>query len=38
MGRKGVSDEMGGITNGKVLAFGGVEVGLPISGAAGADV
>ncbi len=38
MGREGVSDEMGGITNGKVLAFGGVEVQLPISGPAGADV
>ncbi len=29
MGREGVSDEMGGVTNGKVLAFGGVEVQLP---------
>ncbi len=38
MGREGVSDEMGGITNGKVLAFGGVEVQLPISGPAGTDV
>ncbi len=38
MGRKGVSDEMGGITNGKVLAFGGVEVQLPIAGPTGADV
>ncbi len=28
----------GGVTNGKVLAFGGVEVQLPISGPAGADV
>ncbi len=37
MGRKSVSDKMGAITNGKVLAFGGTEVGLPISGAAGAD-
>ncbi len=26
MGREGVNDEMGGVTNGKVLAFGGVEV------------
>ncbi len=26
MGREGVSDEMGRVTNGKVLAFGGVEV------------
>ncbi len=26
MGWKGVSDEMGGVTSGKVLAFGGVEV------------
>ncbi len=25
-----VSDKMGGITNGKVLSFGGVEVQLPI--------
>ncbi len=33
MGREFVSDEMGGVTNGKVLAFGGVEVQLPISGA-----
>ncbi len=38
MGREGVSDEIGGITNGKVLAFGGVEAQLPISGPAGADV
>ncbi len=29
MGREGVSDEMGGVSNGKVLAFGGVEVQLP---------
>ncbi len=29
MGPEGVSDEMGGVTNGKVLAFGGVEVQLP---------
>ncbi len=38
MGRASVSDEIGGVTNGKVLAFGGVEVQLPISGPAGADV
>ncbi len=38
MGREGVSDEMGGVTNGKVLAFGGVEVQLPICGPAGAAV
>ncbi len=25
MGQEGVSDRMGGVTNGKVLAFGGVE-------------
>ncbi len=36
--REGVSDEMGGVTNGKVLAFGGVVVQLPISGQTGADV
>ncbi len=38
MGREGVSEGMRGTTNGKVLAFGGVEVQLPISGPAGADV
>ncbi len=38
MGRESVSDEMGGVTNGKVLAFGGVEVLLPIFGPAGAAV
>ncbi len=32
MGREGLSDEMGGITIGKVLAFGGVEVQLPTLG------
>ncbi len=32
MGRESVSDEIGGVTNGKVLAFGGVEVQLPIFG------
>ncbi len=34
----GVSDEMGGVAYEKVLAFGGVEVQLPISGPADADV
>ncbi len=38
MVREVVSDEMGGVTNGEVLAFGGVEVQLPIPGPAGADV
>ncbi len=38
MGREGVSDEMGGVTNGKVLAIGGVEVQPPIFGPAGAPV
>ncbi len=38
MGLEGVSDEMGGFTNGKVLAFGGTEVQLSIPGPAGADV
>ncbi len=38
MGREGVSDEMGGVTNGKVPAFGGVEVQLPNFGPAGAAV
>ncbi len=38
MGRERVSDEMGGgVTNGKMLAFGGVEVQLSISGPVGAD-
>ncbi len=37
MGRVGVSDEMEGVTNGKVLVIGGVEVQFPISGPAGAD-
>ncbi len=32
MGREDVSDEMRGVTNGKVLAFGGVVVQLPIFG------
>ncbi len=34
MGREGVSDEMGGVTNGQVLAFDGIEVELPIFGLA----
>ncbi len=38
MGREGASDETGGVTNGKVLTFGGVEVQLPIFGQAGAAV
>ncbi len=29
---------MGGVTNGNVLAFGGVDVQLPMFGPAGADV
>ncbi len=29
MGRERASDEMGGVTNGKLLAFGWVEVQLP---------
>ncbi len=33
-----MSDKVGGFTNGKKLAFCGVEVQLPISGPAGADV
>ncbi len=37
-GTGGVSDEMKGVTNGKVLAFGRVEVQLPIFGPAGAAV
>ncbi len=37
-GREGVSDEIGGVTNRKVLAFGGVEVQLPIFGPAGAAI
>ncbi len=32
------NDEMRGVTNGKMLVFGGVEVKLPISGPAGPDV
>ncbi len=38
MGREGVSDKMGLVTSRKVLAFGGVEVQVPISGPADADV
>ncbi len=38
MGREGVSDEIGGVTNGKVLAFGGVDLQLPMFRPAGADV
>ncbi len=38
MGRDGISDEKEGVTNGKVLAFGGVEVQLAIFGPAGVDV
>ncbi len=38
MGREGVSDEMGGVTIGKVLTFGGVDVQLSTFGPAGADV
>ncbi len=37
MGREGVSDEIGGVTNGIVLAFSRVEVQLPISGTSGAE-
>ncbi len=38
MGREGVSDEMWGVTDGKKLAFGGVEVQLSIFGPASAAV
>ncbi len=38
MGREEVGDEMKGVTIGKVLVFGGVEVQRPIFGPAGADV
>ncbi len=38
MGGEDVSDEVRGVTNGKVLAFGGVEVQVPNFGAPGADV
>ncbi len=37
-GREGVSYKMGGVTNWKVLAFGWVEVYLPILGPTGSDV
>ncbi len=37
MGGEDVSDEVRGVTNGKVLAFGGVEIQLPISGPADGD-
>ncbi len=37
-GQEGISDEIGGVTNGKVLSFSGVEVQLPMFGPAGADV
>ncbi len=37
-GTGGESDEMEGVTNGKVLAFSRVEVQLRISGPAGVDV
>ncbi len=33
-----LSDGMRGVTNGKVVAFGGVEVQLPICRPAGADI
>ncbi len=38
MGWEGVSDKMVGVSNGKVLAFGGVEVQFPTFGPTGADV
>ncbi len=38
MGLESVSDEMGGVTNGKVVAFGGVEDQVTISGPAGDGV
>ncbi len=38
MGREGVIDEMGGVTTGKALAFGRVEVQLSIFGSADTDV
>ncbi len=38
LGQEGVSDEIEGVTNGKVLAFGGFEVQLPIPGPAGTGV
>ncbi len=38
LGLEGVGVEMGGVTNGKVLAFSGVEVQVPIPGPAGTGV
>ncbi len=38
MRRESASDEMWGVTSGKVFAFGGVEVQLPIFGPTGAGV
>ncbi len=38
MGREGISDEMGGVTSGKVLVNGGAEVQLPSFGPVGTDV
>ncbi len=37
-GTGGGKERPGGVTNGKMLAFGRVEVQLPISGTAAADV
>ncbi len=37
-GTEGVSEEMSGVTNGKVLVFGGLEVKVPIFGPAGTVV
>ncbi len=37
-GPEGERDEIGGVTDGKVLAYGGVEVQLPIFGPASAAV
>ncbi len=38
MGRKDISNEIGEVTNGKVLAFDEVEVQLSIFGPAGANI
>ncbi len=38
MEQEGVRGEMDGVTNGKVLAFGGAEVQVPIFGPASTDV
>ncbi len=38
MGQECVSDEMEGVNNGKVLAFGGVDFQIPIFGPAGGAV